>query len=87
MLQHGKLSYVWHESPSYYIGRTYVMHTNMTTLVGTGMLRDMLYTRVTNPECVCKKTNMIHIVSIEYKFQTDIRTGREFNHGIYVDWS
>ncbi len=26
-------------------------------------------------------------VSIEYKFQTDIRTGREFNHGVYVDWS
>lgn len=26
-------------------------------------------------------------VSIEYKFQTDIRTGREFNHGVYIDWS
>jgi hypothetical protein len=26
-------------------------------------------------------------ISIEYKFQTDIRTGREFNHGIYIDWS
>ena len=26
-------------------------------------------------------------VSIEYKFQTDIRTGREFNHGVYVDWT
>jgi hypothetical protein len=26
-------------------------------------------------------------ISIEYKFQTDIRTGKEFNHGIYIDWS
>jgi hypothetical protein len=26
-------------------------------------------------------------VSIEYKFQTDMRTGKEFNHGIYIDWS
>ena len=26
-------------------------------------------------------------MSIEYKFQTDIRTGREFNQGIYFDWS
>ncbi len=26
-------------------------------------------------------------VSIEYKFQTDIRTGRDFNHGVYIDWS
>jgi hypothetical protein len=26
-------------------------------------------------------------VSIEYKFQTDIRTGRKFNHGVYIDWS
>lgn len=26
-------------------------------------------------------------VSIEYKSQTDLRSGREFNHGIYIDWS
>ena len=26
-------------------------------------------------------------VSIEYKSQKDLRTGREFNHGIYIDWS
>jgi hypothetical protein len=25
--------------------------------------------------------------SIEYKSQKDLRTGREFNHGIYIDWS
>lgn len=26
-------------------------------------------------------------VSIEYKSQKDLRTGKEFNHGIYIDWS
>lgn len=26
-------------------------------------------------------------LSIEYKFQTDIRTGKAFNQGIYIDWS
>lgn len=26
-------------------------------------------------------------VSIEYKTQKDLRTGREFNQGIYIDWS
>jgi hypothetical protein len=26
-------------------------------------------------------------VSIEYKSQKDLKTGREFNHGIYIDWS
>jgi hypothetical protein len=26
-------------------------------------------------------------LSIEYKFQTDIRSGKVFNHGIYIDWS
>ncbi len=26
-------------------------------------------------------------VSIEYKSQKDILTNKEFNHGIYIDWS
>jgi hypothetical protein len=26
-------------------------------------------------------------VSIEYKSQTDIRTGKKFNEGLYIDWS
>ncbi len=26
-------------------------------------------------------------VSIEYKSQTDLRTGKEFNQGIYIDWN
>lgn len=26
-------------------------------------------------------------VSIQYKSQKDLKTGREFNHGIYIDWS
>jgi hypothetical protein len=26
-------------------------------------------------------------ISIEYKSQTDIKTGKEFNHGIYIDWT
>lgn len=25
--------------------------------------------------------------AIEYKYQTDLLTGRELNHGIYIDWS
>ncbi len=26
-------------------------------------------------------------VTIEYKTQKDLKTGKEFNHGIYIDWS